>query len=72
LSVKFSARSPLDAASMLLERLHTAFLCWGKLWFEDFESQSADPATNTPMPIIHVEVNNVAREMMVPRVGCGR
>jgi hypothetical protein len=25
-----------------------------------------------PMPIIHVEVNNIAREMMVPRVACGR
>jgi hypothetical protein len=61
-SVKFSARGPLDASPMLLERLHTAFLCWGKLWLQDLERQSADTAANMSMPIIHVEVNNVARE----------
>src|SRR5262245_37630562 len=71
-SVKFSARSPLDAASMLLERLHTSCFCWGKLGFEDFERQSADPATNTSIPVIHVEMNSVACEMMVPRIACGR
>src|SRR5262245_19640331 len=70
-SVKFSARGPLDASPMLLERLHTSFLCWGKVGLQHFQRQSADTATNTPMPIIHVEVNNVAREMMVPRVACG-
>jgi hypothetical protein len=53
---------------MLLERLHTAFLCWGELGLQHFERQSADTAANMPMPIIHVEVNNVAREMMVPWV----
>jgi hypothetical protein len=71
-SVKFSARSPLDASPMLLERLHTSFLCWGKVGLQHFQRQSADTAANMPMPIIHVEVNNVAREMMVPRVACGR
>src|SRR5262245_54275665 len=70
-SVKFSARGSLDASPMLLERLHTGFLCWGKIGLQHFQRQSADTATNTPMPIIHVEVNNVAREMMVPRVACG-
>jgi hypothetical protein len=57
---------------MLLERLHTVFLCWGKLGFQGFERQSADPTKNMPIPIIHVEVNNVAREMMMSRIGCGR
>src|SRR5262245_20516146 len=56
---------------MLLKRLHTAFLCWGKLGFQDFERQSADPATNTPIPVIHVEMNSLTREMMVPRIGRG-
>jgi hypothetical protein len=70
-SVKFTARSPLDLSSMLMERLHTAFLCGRKLGFQDFERQSTDPATNIPIPIIHVEMNSLACEMMVPRVGCG-
>jgi hypothetical protein len=56
---------------MLLERLQTAFLCWRKLGLQHFERQSADTAANMPMPIIHVEVNNIAREMMVPWVACG-
>jgi hypothetical protein len=57
---------------MLLEPLHTAFLCWGKLGLQHFERQSANTATNTPTPIVHIEMNNVAREMMVPWVACGR
>jgi hypothetical protein len=55
---------------MLMERLHTAFLCWGKLGFQDFQRQSTDPATNTPIPVIHVEMDSLACEMMVARVGC--
>jgi hypothetical protein len=56
---------------MLLERLHTAFLCWEKLGLQHFERQSADGATNTPLPVTHVEINSIAREMVVPRIGCG-
>jgi hypothetical protein len=52
-AVKLGASSTLDAASMLLGRLHTAFLCWGKLGLQHFERQSADATTNTPMLIIH-------------------
>jgi hypothetical protein len=62
----------LDAGSTLFERLDTALPCIRKLRCEDFERQPRDPATNRPITAIHKEIYAVGREVMVPRVDCGR
>jgi hypothetical protein len=51
-------------------RLNAAFLRRWEVGFEKFERQSADAATNPLVPIAHVEVNNVGRNLVVPRIGC--
>jgi hypothetical protein len=69
-SIKFGTSGLLDAGSALFERLDTALLSGWKVWFEEFERQSGDAATNMLLPIVHVEVDNVGREMVVPRIDC--
>jgi hypothetical protein len=69
-SIEFGTGDPLDAGSALVERLNAAFLCRWEVRFEKFERQSADAATNPLVPIAHVEVNNVGRNLVVPRIGC--
>ena len=67
-SIEFDTSGPLDAGSALLERLDAPLLGGWKVGFEEFERQSADAATNTPVPIVHVEVDDVSREMVVSRI----
>src|SRR5262245_39818624 len=69
-SIEFGTGGPLDAGSALLERLDAALLGGWKVGFEEFERQSADAATNTSVPIVHVEVDDVSREMVVSRISC--
>src|SRR5262245_58303379 len=69
-SIEFDTSGPLDAGSALLERLDAALLGGWKVGFEKFERQSADAATNTLAPVVHVEVDNVGREVVVTRIGC--
>ena len=69
-SIEFGTGDPLDAGSALVERLNAAFLRRWEVGFEEFERQSADAATNPLVPIAHVEVNNVGRNLVVPRIGC--
>jgi len=56
-SIEFDTSGLLDAGSVLLERLNAALLRGWKVGFEEFERQSADAATNTLVPIVHVEEN---------------
>src|SRR5262245_59471684 len=69
-SIEFGTRDPLDAGSAPVERLNAAFLRRWEVGFEKFERQSADAATNLLVPIAHVEVNNVGRNLVVPGIGC--
>jgi hypothetical protein len=69
--IKFDTGSPLDAGSVLFERLDASLLCRRKLGFEQFERQSTDAAPNTLIPIVHIEINIASLKMMVPRIGCG-
>ena len=70
-SIEFGTGDPLDAGSALVERLNAAFLRRWEVGFEEFERQSADAATNTPVRIAHVKVDNVGREVVVARIRCG-
>ena len=63
-SIKFGTGGSLDAGAALFERLDAALLSGWKVGFEEFERQSGDAATNTLVPIAHVEVDNVGREMV--------
>jgi hypothetical protein len=69
-SIEFGTGDPLDAGSALVERLNAAFLRRWEVGFEKFERQSGDAATNTLVPVAHVEVDNVGREMVVARIRC--
>src|SRR5262249_42223262 len=71
-SIEFGAGGPLDAGAALFERLDAALLGGWKVGFEEFERQSGDAATNTLVPVVHVEVDSVLREVVVPRIGCSR
>ena len=62
----------LDVGSTLFERLDAALLCMRKLRCKDFKRQPRDPATNPPITVVHKEIYVVGRELVVPRVDCGR
>ena len=62
----------LDVGSTLFERLDAALLCMRKLRCKDFKRQPRDPATNPPIIVVHKEIYVVGRELVVPRVDCGR
>jgi hypothetical protein len=57
-SIEFGTGGPLDAGAALFECLDAALLSGWKVGFEEFERQSADAATNTLVPVAHVEVDN--------------
>jgi len=69
-SIEFGTGGPLDAGAALLERLNAALLRRWEVGFEKFERQSADAATNMLVPVVHVKVDSVLREVVVPRIGC--
>jgi hypothetical protein len=62
----------LDLGSTLFERLDAALLCTRKLRCKDFKRRPRDPATNPPITVVHKEIYVVGRELVVPRVDCGR
>src|SRR5262245_49161324 len=68
-SIEFGSSGSLDAGPALLERLNAPLLRRWEVGFEKSERQSADAATNWLVPIVHVEVDSVGREMMMSRIG---
>ena len=69
-SIEFGTGGPLDAGAALLECLDAALLRGWEVGFEKFERQSADAAPNALVPISHVKVDKVGREVVVTGIGC--